>query len=170
MSCKIIWVFRTFMLFFKSLSVSWVITVVWNWWFLPRLRSLSPSTGDHLTMKTSGEAWTYCGQSGSQQVDDTWHLSNVCHVWAEALFIFVLFNPQQSPGGSDGKASAYSARDLGSILGSGRSLEKKWQPTPVHLPGKSHGLRSLVLLQRVGHNWSDLAQPCKIYPDSSLYR
>ena len=29
------------------------------------------------------------------------------------------------PGGSDGKASAYNAGDLGSIPGSGRSLEKE---------------------------------------------
>ena len=34
---------------------------------------------------------------------------------------------------------------------------RKWQPTPVFLPGKSHGQRSLVGysprgLQRVGHN------------------
>jgi len=29
------------------------------------------------------------------------------------------------PGGSDGKASVYNAEDLGSILGSGSSLEKE---------------------------------------------
>ena len=32
---------------------------------------------------------------------------------------------------------------------------RKWQPTPVFLPGKSHGQRSLVLskgIQRVRHN------------------
>ena len=36
-------------------------------------------------------------------------------------------------------------------------LEKKWQPTPVVLPGKSHGWSNLVRLQsmgsqRVGHD------------------
>ena len=41
------------------------------------------------------------------------------------------------PGGSDSKESACSAGDPGSIPGSGRS-------TPVLLPGKSHGQRSLV--------------------------
>ena len=30
-----------------------------------------------------------------------------------------------------------------SIPGSGGSLRRKWQPTPVFLPGKSHGQRSL---------------------------
>ena len=48
------------------------------------------------------------------------------------------------PGVSDGKESAYNAGDLGSNPGLGRSREeKKWQLTPVFLPGKSHGQRSL---------------------------
>ena len=38
---------------------------------------------------------------------------------------------------------------------------RKWQPTPVFLPGESQGLRSLVgcrlWVRRVGHDWSDLA-------------
>ena len=49
------------------------------------------------------------------------------------------------PGGSDGKASAYNAGDLGLIPGSGRSPGwRKCQPTPVCLPGKSHGWSSLA--------------------------
>ena len=39
---------------------------------------------------------------------------------------------------------------------------RKWQPTPVFLPGESHGQRSLMGyspwgLRRVGHDWIDLA-------------
>ena len=48
--------------------------------------------------------------------------------------------------GSDGKAPALPCNvgDLGSIPGSGRSPgERKWQPTPVFLPGKYHEQRSL---------------------------
>ena len=46
---------------------------------------------------------------------------------------------------SDGKASAFNAEDPGSIPGLGSSSgERKWQPTPVLLPGESHGWRSLV--------------------------
>ena len=46
------------------------------------------------------------------------------------------------PGGSDGKASAYNAGRpqfnhwIGKI-----PWRRKWQPTPVLLPGKSHGWR-----------------------------
>ena len=62
------------------------------------------------------------------------------------------------PGGSDGKESAYSAEDLGSILGLGRSPGgRKWQPTPVFLPGKSHEQRRLLGYSpwgcRIGHDW-----------------
>ena len=50
------------------------------------------------------------------------------------------------PGGSVVKNPPANAGDAGSIPGSGRSLggRKKWQPTPVFLPGKAHGQRSLV--------------------------
>ena len=58
------------------------------------------------------------------------------------------------PGGSDGEASVYNVGDLGSIPGSGSSLEKEMAPTLVLLPRKSHGRRSLVSmgLQRVRHD------------------
>ena len=47
-------------------------------------------------------------------------------------------------GGSDGKESVYNVGDLSSIPGWGRLPEKrKQQPTPVFLPGKSHGQGSL---------------------------
>ena len=49
------------------------------------------------------------------------------------------------PGGSEVKASAWNAGDLGSIPGSGKiPWRRKRQPTPVLLPGESHGGRSLV--------------------------
>ena len=44
------------------------------------------------------------------------------------------------PHGSDGKASARNEGDPGSIPGLGRfPCRRKWQPTPVFLPGESHG-------------------------------
>ena len=57
---------------------------------------------------------------------------------------------QGFPGSSESEASACNVGDLGSIPRSGRSPgEGKWQPTPVLLPGKSHGWRSLVDFRRV---------------------
>ena len=48
-------------------------------------------------------------------------------------------------GGSVSKGSACSTGDQGSIPGLGRyPWRRKWQPTPVLLPAKSHGQRSLV--------------------------
>ena len=50
------------------------------------------------------------------------------------------------PGGSEGKVSACNAGDLGSFNPWVRKIpwRRKWQPTPVLWPGKSHGQRSLV--------------------------
>ena len=60
------------------------------------------------------------------------------------------------PCGLDSKASAYKAGDLGSIPGSERSPgEGNGQPTPVFLPGKSHGQRSLVGYSPWDHKESD---------------
>ena len=56
------------------------------------------------------------------------------------------------PGGSVGKESACSAGDLGSIPVSGRFPgEGNGKITPVFLPGKSHGQRSLVGYSPCGH-------------------
>ena len=54
--------------------------------------------------------------------------------------------PLGFPRGSDGKASACNAGDLGWIPELGRSPGEgnEWQPTPVFLPGEFHGKRSLV--------------------------
>ena len=46
---------------------------------------------------------------------------------------------------------------------------RKWQPTPMFLPGESHGQRSPAGyspcgLHRVGHNWSDKAAAVKWQP------
>ena len=48
------------------------------------------------------------------------------------------------PGGADGKASVYWCRRPGFDPWVGKiPWRRKWQPTPVLLPGKSHGRRSL---------------------------
>ena len=60
------------------------------------------------------------------------------------------------PGSSDGKASAYNVGDPGLIPG--REDPLKWQPTPVLLPGKSHGLRSLVGYSPWGCKESDMTE------------
>ena len=46
------------------------------------------------------------------------------------------------PGSSDGKESAFSAGDPGSIPGLGRSWRRERLPTPVSRPGEFHELSS----------------------------
>ena len=51
--------------------------------------------------------------------------------------------PKGFPGGSDGKESAHSAGDPGSIPGLVRlPWGREWLSTPVFLPGEFHGQRS----------------------------
>ena len=68
------------------------------------------------------------------------------------------------PGGSGGKESACNAGDLGLNPGLGRLPEEgKWQPTPVFLPGKSHGQRpwqaTVHVVARIGHNLATKPPP-----------
>ena len=63
------------------------------------------------------------------------------------------------PGGSDGKGSACNAGDPGLIPGSERSLGvRKWQHTPIFLPGKVHGQRRLAGYSPLGHKESDMTE------------
>ena len=59
------------------------------------------------------------------------------------------------PGGSDGKACLQCGRPgFGPWVGKIR-WRRKWQSTPVLLPGKCHGQRSLVGYSPWGHKQSD---------------
>ena len=74
-------------------------------------------------------------------------------------------------GGSDYKLSACNAGDRGSIPGSGRSPgEKNGNPTPVFLPGKSHGRRSLVGYSPWGHKESDTTERVHFLSNVLLYK
>ena len=54
------------------------------------------------------------------------------------------------PGGSDGKSvSLQCGRPRFHSWVGKMSWRRKWQPTPVFLPGKSHGRRSLVTVHRL---------------------
>ena len=58
-------------------------------------------------------------------------------------------------GDSDSKEPAYNIGDSGSFLGSEDLWGRKWKPTPVFLPGASHGQRSLVGYSPSGRTESD---------------
>ena len=65
--------------------------------------------------------------------------------------------------GSEFKVSAWNVGNLGSIPGFDPSVgkipwRKKWQPTPVLLPGESHGGRSLVDYSPWGCKESDTTE------------
>ena len=60
--------------------------------------------------------------------------------------------------GNESASNAGDAGDLGLIPGSGRSPEIEWHHTPVFLPGKSQGQRSLVGYNSGGHKDSDMTE------------
>ena len=61
------------------------------------------------------------------------------------------------PSGSDSKASACKAGVLGAV---GKiPWRRSWQPTPVLLPGESHGQRSLAGYSPWGCKGSDTTEP-----------
>ena len=69
------------------------------------------------------------------------------------------------PGGSDGKESARNAGDWSSIPRSGRfPWRREWQPTPVVLPGKFHGQKSLAGYSPCGHKELDTAEKKEFFP------
>ena len=55
-------------------------------------------------------------------------------------------------------ASAGDAGEVGLIPGLGRFPRRKWQPTPVSLPGKYRGQRSLVGYSLEGRKESDTTE------------
>ena len=114
-----------------------------------------------LTIKTT--LWAECTwETKAQRTEMTCPGS---FVWA-LLSTFFQYHPPRMlgfPSGTDGKEPACQCRRhkrrvfhpwVGKI-----PWRRKWQPTPVFLPGDSHGQRSLVCYspwccKRAGHNWS----------------
>ena len=71
-----------------------------------------------------------------------------------------MYELESFPGGSDGKESACNVGDMGSIPGLGRHpWRREGQPTPVFLPGESHGpeLGRLQSIDRVAQSWTQLS-------------
>ena len=78
------------------------------------------------------------GASIETHVKGTQKHRDLClkNIWITALYL---------PGGSDGKESICKSRRPGFDPWVGKILcRRKWQPTPVFLPRKSHGRRSLA--------------------------
>ena len=71
---------------------------------------------------------------------------------------------QGFPGGSDGKASASNAGNLGSITGSGRSPgEENGKPLQYPCLEKSHRQRSLVGCSTWGHKETGMTEQLTLY-------
>ena len=114
----------------------------------------------------------------AQFLAHVYHIADILPVFSTALlpslilFFLLLLSLQHLSfilkfSSSDRKTSAYNVGDLDSIPGSGRSLEKEMQPTPIFMPGKSHGPRSLVGYSPGGHKESDTTE--QLYFPSCMF-
>ena len=80
----------------------------------------------------------------------TWHGCYYGFIHLTRWCLLVVKNPP---------ASEDDIKDMSSIPGSGRfPWRRKWQPTPVLLPGESHGQRSPVGYSSWGHKGSDTTE------------
>ena len=69
-----------------------------------------------------------------------------CHILLHPLQYSCLENPTEEPGRLQSMGSLRAGHDWATSLSLFTFLHwrRKWQPTPVFLPGKSHGWRGLV--------------------------
>ena len=103
--------------------------------------------------------------SGYLTLMEYFYLIELIYQFCQVFSLFILEEPifssllYRTPGGSDGKASACNAGDLGLVPGLGRfPWRRKWQSTPVLLPGKFHGWRSVVSYSPWGCKESDTTE------------
>ena len=75
------------------------------------------------------------------------------------FFVMIEYSIVGFPSGSVVKNPLTNAGDVGLIPGSGRSPgEGIWQPTPVFLPGKSHGQRNSAGYSPWSHKELDMTE------------
>ena len=78
------------------------------------------------------------------------------HISMADSFCYTIEMNMGFPGGSDGKESACNAGDQGWTPWVRKiPWSRKWQPTPVFLPGEFHGQRSLASYRPWGCKESD---------------
>ena len=90
--------------------------------------------------------------------------SHLCHhrTWVGFPCSSVVKNPP---------ANAGDAGDVGSFPGSEKiPWRRKWQATPVFLPGESHGQRSLATYSPQGHKESDMTEQLSTHTHRVLSR
>ena len=107
-----------------------------------------------LWVRVDSGSWWWTGRPGVLQ---RMGLQRVGHDWATELNWTDMLFMKGLPVWLSGKESTCWCKTHGSHLWVGKiSWRKKQQPTPVFLPGKSHGQRSLVGYSPWGHKESQM--------------
>ena len=89
-----------------------------------------------------------CSLWGLKELNASERLSRADTAVSATSFSSLLIYPRAFPGGSSGKEPAYQCRRQKTVVFHawvGKiPWRRAWQPTPVFLPGESHGQRSLA--------------------------
>ena len=83
------------------------------------------------------------------------------HAYMKIYYYDCFNNNIGFPHGSDGKEFACNAGDVTDVFDPwvGKvPWRRAWQPTPVFLPGESHGQKSLASYSLWGHEESDMTE------------
>ena len=86
------------------------------------------------------------------------HSSKASVLWHSAFFMVQLSHPYMTTGKTKALTRGIFGVKIMSLLFNMLSRRRQWQPTPVPLPGKSHGQRSLVGCSPWGREESDTTE------------
>ena len=99
------------------------------WWFLKKVNIELPSTSNAMAIHSSTLAWKIPRTEEPGGLQSMGSLESNTHDWATSLSLFTFMH-----------------------------WRRKWQPTPVFLPGESQGQGSLVGCRLWGHTESDTTE------------
>ena len=85
-----------------------------------------------------------CSPRDSKESSPTPKFKSISSSWLSFLFIVQLSHPYTTTGKNIALTRWTFVGNVMSLLFNMLSRRRQWQPTPVLLPGKSHGQRSLV--------------------------
>ena len=127
-------------------------------WNLKNTTKILGEMGIQTTVPACWEIWCRSKATVRTGHGTTWNNRLVLN-WERSVKAVYCHPAYLTSSGSDSKTSVCNAGDLGLIPRLGRSpWRRKWQPTPVFLLGKSHGLWSLVGYHPWGRKESDMPE------------
>ena len=112
----------------------------------------------HISLSES-VSWELCSSDAYKWKTQTYIYIHIHRTYIHLFIYMYIYSTSGFPGGSEVKETACQCRRprfnpwIRKI-----PRKKEWQPTPVFLPGESHGQRSLVGYSPWGHKKSNMTE------------